>query len=126
MAERLGQPMPYGWCIDKDGLPTDCPEDMRDGGSLVGLGSDNVHSAHKGYGLSAWVDIMSAVLSGACWGPFVPPFTLRDGQNAPSESGSGHQQVCSTRLWSGGRGNVFRFSSKSAAFAFLAQGQPSC
>lgn len=40
------------------------------------------HGGHKGYGLSAWVDVMTAVLSGANWGPHAPPFTLRGGVNA--------------------------------------------
>jgi len=39
----------------------------------------------QGYCLSAWVDIMCAVLSGANWGPFAPPFTLRDGVNRMGE-----------------------------------------
>ncbi len=30
--------------------------------------------SHKGYGLSAFVDIFSGVLSGANYGPWVPPF----------------------------------------------------
>src|SRR6185436_1136924 len=30
--------------------------------------------SHKGYCLGAWVDIFSAVLSGANYGPWVPPF----------------------------------------------------
>ncbi|MEX2595243.1 MAG: Ldh family oxidoreductase [Anditalea sp.] len=31
---------------------------------------------HKGYCLSAMVDILCSVLSGANWGPFAPPFAL--------------------------------------------------
>jgi len=38
------------------------------------LGSDREHGSHKGYCLGAWVDIFSAVLSGANYGPWVPPF----------------------------------------------------
>jgi L-2-hydroxycarboxylate dehydrogenase (NAD+) len=37
------------------------------------LGGDYEHGSHKGYCLSAVVDIFSAVLSGANFGPFVPP-----------------------------------------------------
>ena len=38
------------------------------------MGSDREHGSHKGFGLSATVDILSAVLSGANYGPWVPPF----------------------------------------------------
>ena len=38
------------------------------------LGSDYEHGSHKGFGLGATVDILSAVLSGANYGPWVPPF----------------------------------------------------
>src|SRR5205085_2807764 len=46
---------------------------------------------HKGYALAVMVDVLSAVLSGANWGPFVPPFALR--QEIPTRSvgkGTGH------------------------------------
>jgi LDH2 family malate/lactate/ureidoglycolate dehydrogenase len=38
------------------------------------LGGDKDHGSHKGYALGAIVDIFSAVLSGANYGPWVPPF----------------------------------------------------
>jgi len=38
------------------------------------LGTDREHGSHKGYGLGAVVDIFSGVLSGANYGPWVPPF----------------------------------------------------
>ena len=46
---------------------------------------------HKGYGLSAVVDILSAVLSGANYGPWVPPFVafLDPLSNLPG-NGIGH------------------------------------
>ena len=46
---------------------------------------------HKGYALASMVDILTAVLSGANWGPFTPPFALR--QEIPERSvgkGIGH------------------------------------
>jgi L-2-hydroxycarboxylate dehydrogenase (NAD+) len=42
--------------------------------TLIPLGSDREHGSHKGFCLGAWVDIFSAVLSGANYGPWVPPF----------------------------------------------------
>ena len=50
---------------------------MIDGGSLLPLGGDRAHGGHKGYCLAAMVDILCGVLSGANWGPFVPPFAAR-------------------------------------------------
>lgn len=38
------------------------------------MGGDREHGSHKGYALGAIVDIFSAVLSGANYGPWVPPF----------------------------------------------------
>jgi len=64
---------------------------IMNGGALLPLGSDREHGGHKGYCLGAMVDILSAVLSGANWGPFTPPFTLW--QQMPTRSvgkGIGH------------------------------------
>jgi len=64
---------------------------MINGGALLPLGSERDLGGHKGYALSAMVDILTAVLSGANWGPFAPPFALR--QEIPSKSvgkGIGH------------------------------------
>ncbi|NBB73835.1 MAG: Ldh family oxidoreductase [Bacteroidetes bacterium] len=83
--------MPYGWAIDRDGHPTQDPDAMIDGGAQLPLGSDEDRSGHKGYCLAAMVDILTCVLSGANWGPFAPPFALR--QEIPEESvgkGIGH------------------------------------
>jgi LDH2 family malate/lactate/ureidoglycolate dehydrogenase len=91
IAMRKGQPIPDGWAIDADGAPTNDPLAMIEGGALQPLGGDREHGGHKGYGLSAMVDILCAVLSGANWGPFAPPFALR--QEIPERSvgrGIGH------------------------------------
>jgi len=91
MAQRRGESIPDGWAIDRDGHATTDPQAMIDGGALLPLGSDREHSGHKGYALAAMVDILSAVLSGANWGPFAPPFALR--QEIPSRAvgaGIGH------------------------------------
>jgi L-2-hydroxycarboxylate dehydrogenase (NAD+) len=59
---------------DKDGQPTTSANGVKDGGALLPLGGDREHGSHKGYALGAIVDIFSAVLSGANYGPWVPPF----------------------------------------------------
>jgi LDH2 family malate/lactate/ureidoglycolate dehydrogenase len=91
IAKRKGKTIPRGWIINSDGDMTEQPEDMINGGALLPLGSERELGGHKGYCLSAMVDILTSVLSGANWGPFAPPFALR--QEIPSRSvgkGIGH------------------------------------
>ena len=90
MAQREGITLPEGWIIDDKGNPSTMPEDVYKGG-LLPLGSTREMGAHKGYCLSAMVDILCCVLSGANWGPFAPPFALFE--EVPQESvgkGIGH------------------------------------
>ena len=91
IARRAKKPIPTGWAIDRNGASTTDPNTMIDGGAMLPLGSDRDRGGHKGYGLAVMVDVLSAVLSGANWGPFVPPFALR--QEIPTRSvgkGIGH------------------------------------
>jgi LDH2 family malate/lactate/ureidoglycolate dehydrogenase len=73
-ALRRSDTIPGGLAIDSSGLETRQPQEMIDGGALLPLGHDREHGGHKGYCLSAMIDILCGVLSGANWGPFVPPF----------------------------------------------------
>ncbi len=72
--QRKEQDAPIGWIQKKDGSYSTNPNELKDGGALIPLGSDREHGSHKGFCLGAWVDIFSAVLSGANYGPWVPPF----------------------------------------------------
>ncbi len=72
--QRKNKQAPLGWIQDKDGKPSSNPHELKDGGALIPLGSDPEHGSHKGYVLGSIVDIFSAVLSGANYGPWVPPF----------------------------------------------------
>ncbi len=72
--QRTNKEAPLGWVQKADGRPSSNPHELKDGGALIPLGSDREHGSHKGYCLGAWVDIFSAVLSGANYGPWVPPF----------------------------------------------------
>lgn len=91
IAQRANKPIPDGWVQDKNGENSIDPNELKSGGSLLPLGSDKDHGSHKGYGLSATVDILSAVLSGANYGPWVPPFVafLEPSAN-PVGEGLGH------------------------------------
>ena len=91
MARRRGQPIPQGWGIDNQGRGTTNPDDIVAGGALLPLGSDRERGGHKGYGLAIMVDVLCGALGGANWGPFTPPFALR--QEIPARSvgkGIGH------------------------------------
>ncbi|MBY0433574.1 MAG: Ldh family oxidoreductase [Cyclobacteriaceae bacterium] len=72
--QRKNQEAPVGWIQKKNGASSTNPSELKDGGALIPLGSDREHGSHKGFCLGAWVDIFSAVLSGANYGPWVPPF----------------------------------------------------
>ncbi|MFM9907905.1 MAG: Ldh family oxidoreductase [Chitinophagaceae bacterium] len=74
MLQRKNQKAPIGWVQDKYGNSSVNPHELKSGGSLLPLGGDREHGSHKGYALGAIVDILSAVLSGANYGPWVPPF----------------------------------------------------
>lgn len=91
IARRKQQDIPPGWAVDSQGRNTTAPEGMIEGGALSPLGSCRETGGHKGYCLASMVDILCGVLSGANWGPFAPPFALR--QQMPERSvgkGIGH------------------------------------
>jgi L-2-hydroxycarboxylate dehydrogenase (NAD+) len=72
--QRKNSPAPAGWIQDKEGISSSDPGELKKGGALLPLGSDPDHGSHKGYALGAMVDILSALLSGANYAPWVPPF----------------------------------------------------
>jgi LDH2 family malate/lactate/ureidoglycolate dehydrogenase len=72
--QRKNLQTPTGWVQDKEGNPSNDPHELKKGGALLPLGGDKDHGSHKGYALGAVVDIFSALLSGANYAPWVPPF----------------------------------------------------
>ena len=72
IAQRKGLPLPEGWAQTADGHPSTDANAVKNGGALLPLGGAT--GSHKGYALGSIVDIFSAVLSGANYGPWVPPF----------------------------------------------------
>ncbi len=72
--QRKEADTPDGWVQDKDGNPSNDANILKKQGALLPLGSDREHGSHKGYALGSIVDIFSAVLSGASYGPWAPPF----------------------------------------------------
>jgi len=72
--QRKNADTPLGWVQDADGNPSTDANILKKNGALLPLGSDREHGSHKGYALGSIVDIFSAVLSGASYGPWAPPF----------------------------------------------------
>lgn len=89
--QRKNAPTPAGWVQTKTGEPSTNAAEVRNGGALLPLGGDKEHGSHKGYMLGSIVDIFSAILSGANYGPWVPPFPayVPMPENMPGE-GIGH------------------------------------
>jgi L-2-hydroxycarboxylate dehydrogenase (NAD+) len=73
IAAKKGVQLGHGFAQDAEGNPSTDPTVLEKGGSMLPLGGDREHGSHKGYCLGSVVDIFSAVLSGANFGPFVPP-----------------------------------------------------
>jgi LDH2 family malate/lactate/ureidoglycolate dehydrogenase len=65
LAASKGEPIPLGWALDEQGLPTNDPAAAMKG-TLLPIGGP------KGYGLALVVDILSGVLTGSDFGPRIP------------------------------------------------------
>ena len=57
--KSMGKLLEPGCVLDKNGIPTNVPDEYLDGGVLLPFG------AHKGYGLSVMVECMAGIMSGA-------------------------------------------------------------
>ncbi len=89
--QRKSEPTPEGWVQTSDGHSSTNAAALKQGGALLPLGGDREHGSHKGYMLGSIVDIFSAILSGANYGPWVPPFPayIAMPENMPGK-GIGH------------------------------------
>ncbi len=65
LARNRGEQVPTGWIVDKDGNPTNDPNDYAAGGAILPVGGDQ---GHKGYGLSFMVEMFSGLLTGLGFG----------------------------------------------------------
>lgn len=72
--QRKEEPAPKGWIQTSQGAESLNPHELSNGGALLPLGGDAERGSHKGYCLGSVVDILTGVLSGANYGPWVPPF----------------------------------------------------
>ncbi len=86
-----GLQAPEGLLQDENGNPVTDPDILSKGGAIKTLGGDEEHGGHKGYCLTSIVDILSAVLPGANFGPLVVPtlgYLATD--KATEDKGIGH------------------------------------
>lgn len=93
IADQLGQSIPEGWAMYRDGAPaTDSHRAMDEfrrnlGAGLLPVGgTGELLGGHKGYGLAIAVDIFTALLSGAAPSPTTYPKTP-EGKPLPANVG---------------------------------------
>jgi LDH2 family malate/lactate/ureidoglycolate dehydrogenase len=80
-AVMKGISIPLGWALDPEGRPTTDAE-AGNHGPLLPLGSDLLHSSHKGYALGVLVDLLCNVLVGLPGSP--------DRKRSAARGGMGH------------------------------------
>ncbi len=79
LAAKRGESIPAEWATDSEGRPTTDPHAALNGGAVAPMGGA------KGYALALMIEILSATLSGADFGPHVPfPY---DNWDRPTNSG---------------------------------------
>jgi len=83
LAAKKGQKIPTDWVVDKQGRPTDNPNDLPNGGALLPMGM------HKGYGMAVVAEVLNGILSG---GPFLSGIILWFA-NPEKNSNTGHMLV---------------------------------
>jgi ureidoglycolate dehydrogenase (NAD+) len=66
----LGKPLPEGWVVDGDGLPTTNPNLYPNIGALMPM------AGHKGYGIALLVEILTGVLGGGAFGRDVTSWVI--------------------------------------------------
>ena len=91
LMHKKGLKAPDGYVQDKSGKSSNDPNILTQGGAIVPLGGDYLHGSHKGYCLGSIVDLFSSMLSGAGYGPWVPPsVAYLPVKENPDVKGTGH------------------------------------
>ena len=70
-----GKQVPDGWMVDKEGRPSNNPQDYLDGGTLLPFGG------YKGYGLALMVETFAAALSGSAMTKNVHAWNKKPGES---------------------------------------------
>ncbi len=71
VAKIAGKPVPEGWLLNSDGVPTTNPEDLyaKPAGSILPMGGNQ---AYKGFGLGLMIEIFAGAVSGGVTARPVP------------------------------------------------------
>lgn len=89
--EEKGLDAPAGLLQNKAGKPTTRSSVLKESGSLLTLGGTPETGGHKGFCMTAIVDILSAVLPGANFGPtVVPTLSYVKDKTGIEDKGIGH------------------------------------
>jgi L-2-hydroxycarboxylate dehydrogenase (NAD+) len=93
VADQLDKAIPAGWAIDQYEAPfVDAHRALEEfrrnvGGGLLPLGGEgDLFSGYKGYGLALWVEVFSALLSGAAFATYTYPRSS-EGKSLPANVG---------------------------------------
>jgi LDH2 family malate/lactate/ureidoglycolate dehydrogenase len=78
-AWRSGRRIPVGWALNRKGRPVTSARRAAIDRRLTPLGSSREMGSHKGYGLAAMVEILSALLPGLRWSRNSPEAAGRAG-----------------------------------------------
>lgn len=76
LADRKSQKIPIGWGADPEGQATEDPKQALKGG-LMPLGGTEYTSGYKGFGLAMLVEVLTGILSGGTYGPWVRKWKVR-------------------------------------------------
>ena len=102
-----GAPCPPGWVLDAQGRPSTDPDDVIKGqGFMTSLGGSREGANHKGFGLSAMVNVLSSCLAGSTlitdpmhlkqpWGQDIAHFFMALNPTLFGEPGEFEQSVAS-------------------------------
>lgn len=80
IASKEHKKIPFGWILDKEGNPTDDPDQIYKGAVMLPFGG------HKGYGIAAMVEMMTALLGNSGLLSGVKSWNMVPGQ----DSNTGH------------------------------------
>ncbi len=80
-ARALGEPIPEGWLVDADGIPTTDPGGFPESGALMPM------AGHKGYGFAVLVEVLCGVLTGASIGKEQASWIPYDDSSVPVNQG---------------------------------------
>nr|CAB3262821.1 uncharacterized protein LOC100183774 [Phallusia mammillata] len=69
LQQRKNEAIPTGWGADPNGVETNDPSKVLQGGGLLPLGGSEQSGGYKGYGLAMMVEVMCGILAGAGFGP---------------------------------------------------------